>query len=130
MFTSAKDLIAKKTDIIKRLDDKLVVTVGDLGDWQFNVPTAEDVLDAKKYGETHNTAEDNGDSFLVYSMCVEPNLHDEVLQEAMGAHGASILYKILRSGEVDELARALMLKAGYYGANDIVIKGAEQVKNS
>ena len=131
MFTSAKDLIERKTSIEKRLNDTMAVSIEGLGEWQFKVPSSAEILDAQEYQRAHGHAGDNtGDYFLVYNQCEAPNLRDEALQEAYGVHGAAILEKFLMAGEVDTLAKALMRKAGYGGGTiDIIAKGADEVKN-
>ncbi len=132
IFTSAKDLIEKKTNVLQRIDEKVVVSIEDLGEWQFKVPSASDILDAQTYERTHGkTGEVDADVYLVYNQCEQPNLHDEALQKAYDVHGPVVLRKLLRAGEVDELAKMLMQKAGYYGGTiEIIAKGAEEVKNS
>lgn len=133
MFTSAKDLIARKTDIDKRVNEELIVKIEEMGEWRFKMPTAEDIVDAQTYARTHARASDDSvaDSYLVYNQCIEPDLHDGELQEAYGVRGYEILAKLLKAGEVDELAKALMQKAGYRGGCiEIIAKGAEEVKNA
>ncbi|MDU7245383.1 MAG: hypothetical protein E7K64_00785 [Clostridia bacterium] len=127
---TSKDLIAMKTDIEKRKNERLHVTIGDLGDWEFMVPSAADMLDAQAY-ETHHgkTADSVGDVYLVYSMCVAPDLHDQELQEAYGTKGPGIVNALLRPGEVQELTEALMEKAGYVDKSVVEIEKAEEVKN-
>ena len=129
MFTSAKDLIERKTEITKRLGEKITVKIEGLGEWRFKVPSAEEIIDAQTYGKTHNES-NAGDSFLVYNQCEEPNLCDQDLQAAYGVSGPEVLYELLRPGEVDELAKLLMKKAGYYGgAVEIIAQAAGDVKN-
>ena len=126
---TSKALIAMKTDIDKRKDERLCVTIGDLGEWEFMVPSAADMLDAQAYEQNHGkTADSVGDVFLVYSMCLTPDLRDKELQEAYGARGPAIVNALLRPGEVQELTEALMAKAGY-DKSVVEIKKAEEVKN-
>ncbi|MDU7433795.1 MAG: hypothetical protein E7K89_10175, partial [Anaerococcus vaginalis] len=89
-----------------------------------------DIEDAQAY-ETHHgkTADSVGDVYLVYSMCVAPDLHDQELQEAYGTKGPGIVNALLRPGEVQELTEALMEKAGYVDKSVVEIEKAEEVKN-
>ena len=52
------------------------------------------------------------------------------LQAAYGANGCNVLHKLLKPGEVEELAQMLMMKAGYRGDTvAVIVKGADEVKN-
>ena len=132
LFTSAKDLIARKTEIEARTNKTVTVTVGDLGDWRFKVPNAAEILDAQVYARKHKDGADGaGDTFLVYNQCEEPNLHDQELQKAFDNPGADIVNHLLNPGEVSAIAHGLMARAGYYeGAAGIIMQGAEAVKNA
>lgn len=130
MFTSAKDLIARKTSIEQRLSEKITVRIDDLGEWCFKVPSAADIIDAQTYGKNHSES-NSGDTFLVYNQCEEPNLRDQEMQASFGVSGPEVLFKLLHPGEVDELAKVLMKKAGYYGgAVEVIAQAADEVKNA
>lgn len=130
MFTSAKDLIERKTEIAKRLSEKITVKIDGLGEWRFKVPSAEEIIDAQTYGKNHSES-NAGDAFLVYNQCEEPNLRDQELQAAFDVSGPEVLNKLLRPGEADELAKLLMKKAGYYGgAVEVIAQAADEVKNA
>ena len=130
MFTSAKDLIARKSEINERKGERLNVTIKGLGDWCFRVPSVEEVMDAQEYGRVHNGASESGDTYLLYNQCEAPDLRDMELQAAYGANGCNVLHKLLKPGEVEELAQMLMMKAGYRGDTvAVIVKGADEVKN-
>lgn len=130
MFTSAKDLIAKKAVVGERKDARLDVSIEGLGAWRFRVPNVEEVMDAQEYGRVHKGATESGDSYLVYNQCEFPDLRDQELQEAYGARGCDVVHKLLKPGEVEELAQVLMTKAGYRGTTvDVILEGAVDVKN-
>ena len=106
MFTSAKDLIARKSEINERKGERLNVTIKGLGDWCFRVPSVEEVMDAQEYGRVHKGASESGDTYLLYNQCEAPDLRDMELQEM------------------------LMMKAGYRGDTvAVIVKGADEVKN-
>ena len=133
MFLSANDLIERKTDIGKRVNEELIVNIEELGQWRFKVPCADEIIDADTYDKAHGQGKRGfvGDAFLVYNQCLEPDLHDKELQKAYGVKGHEIVNALLMPGEVSELAKALMMKAGYSGNTlEIVTDGAEKVKNS
>lgn len=131
MFTSAKDLIAKKVVVGERKDVRLDVTIEGLGAWRFRVPDVEEVMDAQEYGRTHKGVTESGDTYLVFNQCEYPDLRDQALQEAYGAHGCDVVHKLLKPGEVEELAQVLMMKAGYRGSTvDVILDGADDLKNA
>lgn len=133
MFISAKDLIERKTEINKRVDSELVVNIAELGQWRFKVPSADEIIDADAYDKAHGQGKRGfvGDAFLVYNQCIEPDLHDKELQAAYSAKGYELVQALLMPGEISELAKMLMLKAGYSGNTlEIITEGADAVKNS
>lgn len=130
MFISAKELMQRKGVIEERKAQTLDVTIKGLGEWRFRVPSASEIMDAQMFAKSHKSAEESGDTFLLYNQCEMPDLHDAQLQNAYGVHGCAIVHKLLLAGEVEALARALMQKAGYNGGTvDIIEKGANEVKN-
>ena len=95
MFTSAKDLIAKKVVVGERKDVRLDVTIEGLGAWRFRVPDVEEVMDAQEYGRRWSSAAETSESAAssrILEHCCERDF---------------LLYRNLRGGSVSRPARGI-----------------------
>lgn len=142
MAMTAKDLLALKTDFIKRKDETVDIEIKDIGTWTFNVPTASDILDAHVYCNNHyDGSKPSLDRVFVFRQTKEPDLYDAELvaglAEVAGISDAKAgdweVDVILKPGQIDRISDLLMVKAGYTtdSATAVIeteIKGAEEVK--
>ena len=76
--------------------------------------------------DSHDLGNEEGNDFLVYECVVEPNLKDPALQEAYSVTGYGILESIFDLGEVDNIAKEIIVFAGY-GADRVSV--VETTKN-
>lgn len=147
MAMTAKDLIAKSTELLARKGGEFEIDIENVGVWRFFTPSAEDIHDADTYAKEHKFR--NSDSTLVFNCVVEPNLYDpELVQALKGAKGATdyaapwIIDALLEAGQVQRVAELILRKAGFTinsakivesvnsnaAQNDIVLKGSELKK--
>lgn len=141
MAMTAKELIAKKTDILSRKDATFEVNIKEVGVWKMRTPNAEDIIDSNVFASEHKNEVRNDAVVLVYNMTVEPNLRDAELvkevAEAIGRQNTSgpwIVDAILKAGEVKNLSDILLEKAGFspdsvVSLQQAELEGAEQLKN-
>lgn len=122
MAMTAKELLALKTDFIKRKDETVDIQIKDIGTWTFNVPNAADILDATVYRDEHYQGQgDKLDTVLVFRQTKEPNLYDADLVKALGdvegitdpKAGDWEIETMLRPGQIRRISSILMEKAGY-----------------
>lgn len=142
MAMTAKDLLALKTDFIKKKDETVDIEIKDIGTWTFNVPTASDILDAHVYCNNHyDGSKPSLDRVFVFRQTKEPDLYDAELvaglAEVAGISDAKAgdweVDVILKPGQIDRISDLLMVQAGYTtdSATAVIeteIKGAEEVK--
>lgn len=143
MAMTAKDLLAMKTDLIKKKNQTIDIDIKDMGTWTFYVPTFADISDATVYRDEHY-GESNSpklDSILVFRQTKEPNLYEqdvvEMLAEVSGngekTAGEWEVETLLKAGQITRISRLLMKQAGFSEDSAVAvieneIKGAEEVK--
>lgn len=143
MAMTAKDLIAKKTDILAQKNAEIDIDIEGVGVWRFRTPTAEDFIDGEKYAEAHKNEVRNSDPVIIYNCVVEPNLRDAELEAAFSpdpekpkSQGPWIIYELLKTGQVSRVGALLAKQAGFSATSanvvveEAIVEGAEQVKNS
>ena len=118
-----KGLIAKKEQMLeaKKKTKTVDVYVKSLGGTiTIKAPTSEQMSDAVKM-------EEEGNKYLVYQCCVEPDLKSAEAQEAFGGSvPTDIVDTLFEPGEVAALSIEIARLAGY---GDNSVKIAENVKN-
>lgn len=80
-------------------------------------PSTERILDARDL-------EEDGDAYIVYHCCVDPNLKADELSDGGVPH--EIVKKIFKPGEIGNIARQLMNMAGF---SDDSVTVADKLKN-
>lgn len=143
MAMTAKELLALKTDLIKRKDKTIDIDIEDVGVWTFYVPTFSDIADATIYRDEHFGSENSVklDSVLVFRQTKEPNLYDqevvEMLAEVAGngskTAGEWEVETILKAGQITRISRMLMKESGFNPDSAVAVienelEGAETVK--
>lgn len=122
MAMTAKELLALKTDFIKRRDETVDIQIKDIGTWTFNVPNSADILDATVYRDEHYQGQSSKlDSVLVFRQVKEPNLYDNDLIAGLGEvagisdakAGDWEVEVMLKPGQIQRISSILMEKAGY-----------------
>lgn len=122
MAMTAKELLALKTDFIKRKDETVDIQIKDIGTWTFNVPSSADILDATVYRDEHYQGQSSKlDSVLVFRQAKEPDLYDKDLVaglcEVAGLDDAKAgdweVEVMLKPGQIQRISSILMEKAGY-----------------
>lgn len=132
MAITAKELIAKKTDITARKAGLVEIEVRDIGTFTFKAPSTADFVDAAEYSRTHGGADSSALTtvYMIYSLCEAPDLHDVDLQKAYGAHGHDIVTALFKPGEIAQISDILSEAAGFgEGAGDAVYKVTSKLKN-
>lgn len=120
MAVSIEQLIAKKEAIAKKKKEHYDLNTS-IGTITMKKPTKAFMA------EVLNLEKDN-DEYMVYNLCVAPNLKDAKLQKAYGcADPMDIVTKLFEPGEVTAIAKAMMAKAGY--GENLEAKIHEEVKN-
>lgn len=105
-----KELIEKKEQRLaakreKIQDEMYIESLG--GTVVIEEPSASLIRDAVKMDE-------DGDRYMVYQCCIEPNLKSEELQSAYGViEPPEIVDVIFKPGEVSHLAQQCMKMAGF-----------------
>lgn len=120
MAVSIAELIARKEEIEKKKEE------------QYDLKTSIGTITVKKptkafMAEVLNLEKDN-DEYMVYNLCVAPNLKDAKLQKAYDCvDPLDIVAKLFEPGEVTAISKAIMAKAGY--GENLEAKIHEEVKN-
>lgn len=143
MAMTAKELIAKKTDILARNSEEFDVEIEGVGVWRFRTPNAEDYDDANVYAGAHKKEVRTSDPVIIYNMVVEPNLRDAEVAAAFSpdpdkpkSPGPWVVETILMPGQISNLVGIMLKHTGYDSRSvreaqtEIIAEGAEQVKNS
>ena len=133
MAMTAKDLIARKTEILARKSNYVNVNLEGVGVWKFEIPTQGDYSDAEVYLDAHKNEARNVDVLQVYWRCVEPNLKDaelcKVYAEELGRKdatpGAWILDAILKPGQITRVAQIFLEESGYTPKSAVAMTDAQ-----
>lgn len=120
MATSAKELLARKDQILGLKKKQANIEVKGVGVFLVDLPTPSDFEDAEVYYDAHKNEARNSDVVLVYRQIVEPNLKDAelvaALAEATGHEnvaGPWVLDALLKPGQIARMSRIFMEEAGY-----------------
>lgn len=129
MAMTAKDLVARGSEILNRKKECINIEIDGVGVWRLRVPTPAEWNDNNVYFDAHENEARNVDVVHVFRQCEEPNLKDAELCKYLAdaterkdaTPGPWVVDAILKPGEVTGIVEIMLKQLGYLGESAHIV---------
>ena len=104
MAMTAKDLVARGSEILNRKKECINIEIDGVGVWRLRVPTPDEWNDNNVYFDAHKNEARNVDVVHVFRQCEEPNLKDAEAMLAAQHRDSTKTVMLVNVGASDDLA--------------------------